>query len=64
MNHVFLFFFNGKPGHRGPTHPILMENSIKFFFKPSLSQLPSNPNLDLKLDWIGLKLGWMLGCHK
>ena len=24
-------FFNGKPGHRGPTHPILMENSINFF---------------------------------
>ena len=28
----FFFFFNGKPGHRGPTHPILMENSINFFF--------------------------------
>merc|ERR1712105_149111 len=29
----FSFFsFNGKPGHRGPTHPILMENSINFFF--------------------------------
>ena len=23
------FFFNGKPGHRGTTHPLLMENSIK-----------------------------------
>ena len=31
LDHVF-FFFNGKPGHRGPTHPILMENSINFFF--------------------------------
>ena len=26
------FFFNGKPGHRGPTHSILMENSINFFY--------------------------------
>ena len=32
LDHVFFFFFNGKPGHRGPTHPILMENSINFFF--------------------------------
>ena len=40
LDHVFFFFFNGKPGHRGPTHPILMENSINFFFfKPSLTNI-------------------------
>ena len=31
LDHVFFFFFNGKPGQRGPTLPILMENSINFF---------------------------------
>ena len=38
LDHVFFSSSNGKPGHRGPTHPILMENSINFFFflKPSL----------------------------
>ena len=41
----FFFFFNGKPGHRGPTHPILMENSLTFIFlKPSISDI-----LDLNL---------------
>ena len=45
LDHVFFFFFNGKPGHRGPTHPILMENSLTFIFlKPSISDI-----LDLNL---------------
>ena len=33
LDHVFCFFIlDGKLGHQGPTHPILMENSISFFF--------------------------------
>ena len=52
MNHVFLKKkFNGKPGHRGPTHPILMENSINFFFfflKPSLRGYSTTAYVNLK----------------